>query len=455
MRFRPPPRPSVTSEPRNKLAGLLAYERRARAGHLLVALPGVVCAAVLCMWIPHAAWVRVALVVAAVVATLVLMRWRQRCLLFPLYTLGGLLEALREGDYSLRAASHSPLGDLVFHFNALADRLQRERMDFEESTHLVSKTLASLDSAVFTFDEEARLRLLNPAAQRLLARERTVLFGRTAEELGLGAWLDGAHARVLAHDFPGRSGRFEVRRTPLRRGGRGGHLLVVNDMSAVLREEERVAWQRLLRVLGHEVNNSLAPIQSVAVMLGRMVDRDPMPDDWRDDFRGGMEVIAHRAEALGRFLSSYGKLARLPEPRCADVDVGVLIRKLVLLETRVAVGVATCASLVVKADADQLEQALLNLLRNAADAATSQEGGIRVSWRVEAGKAYIDIEDDGPGPPPSENLFVPFFTTKPNGSGIGLALARQIAEAHEGGLTLAHRAGHVGAIASLWLPTHL
>jgi nitrogen fixation/metabolism regulation signal transduction histidine kinase len=428
------------------------YQRLVGQSLLIAAAPGLSCVVLLSAWSPSTAWVRFALVAGVICSTLLLLRARQRRLLFPLHTMGSLLEALREGDYTLRAASHSPLGDLVFHFNALADRLQRERLEFEESTHLLRKTLASLGSAVFAFDEGNRLRLLNPAAQRLMDSERHLLFGRTADELGLGAWLEGPASLVLAHRFPGRDGRFEVRRTSLRSGGRGGHLLVINDMSAVLREEEQLAWQRLLRVLGHEVNNSLAPIQSVAGVLARMVEREPLPADWREDFRSGMDVIAHRAEALGRFLSSYGKLTRLPAPQRAPVDVGALIGNLARLEQRLVICVATEATVVVQADADQLEQALLNLLKNAVDAAVPNDGGVRVYWTVEAGRLRIDIEDDGPGPPPSANLFVPFFTTKPGGSGIGLALSRQIAEAHCGSLELEARSDGAGAIASLWLP---
>lgn len=440
------------SKANHPAAGLLRYAQLVRAGHWIVATPGLMCALVFCLWLPADAWLRFFLVITAIALTFGLVRWRQRRLLFPLYTLSGLLEALREGDYSLRAASRSPLGDLVFHFNALADRLHTERLEFEESTHLLQKTLSSLDSAVFVFDDDARLRLLNPSAQRLLGAERHRVFGRTADELGLGPWLADAPSRVLNHTFPGHSGRFEVRRTPMRSGGRGGNLLVVNDISAVLRDEERLAWQRLLRVLGHEVNNSLAPIRSVAGMLATVVERDPLPDDWRDDFRSGMEVIAHRADALGRFLESYGKLARLPTPLRREVGLSALLRKLILLEPRLAIDMTSSADIVVHADPDQLEQALINLIRNAVDAALPTQAAVRLGWRVEGANVYIDIEDDGPGPPPSENLFVPFFTTKPGGSGIGLALARQIAEAHDGALVLESLTEAGGARATLRLP---
>ena len=428
------------------------FERRVLYGGLLVALPGLLGLAIVLLAgapAPELTWMLLAVVA---VATVLLARWQFRRVVHPLYALGSLLEALREGDYSLRGVAGGVLGDVVYDVNALAGRLQHERLQFEESAYLLGKTLAALDSAVLVFDDDRRLRLLNPAAQRLLDAEKHRLFGLTAAELGLAALLEAPSARLLTHAFPGRSGRFEVRHAALRSGGRGGRLLVINDVGHVLREEERQAWQRLLRVLGHEVNNSLAPIQSMAGTLATLAARDPLPDDWREDFRNGLDVIGNRAGALARFLAGYSKLARLPPPHKREVGMKALVEKVVRLEQRLAVRIEPCADLVVPADADQLEQALINLVRNAVEAALPRQGGVRVRWRHEDGRALLDVVDDGPGPPHSDNLFVPFFTTKPGGSGIGLALVRQIAEAHDGGISLAARDDAEGTVATLWLP---
>lgn len=430
---------------------MLRFERRILIGGLLVALPGWIVAAVLLVRGPHLelAWIPVA---AAFAATLLLVRWQQRRIAYPVYTLCGLLEALQEGDYGLRGAPDGTLGEVVYDVNTLAARLKRERLQFEESTHLFRKALAALDSAVFVFDHDHRLRLLNPAGRRLLAGEGKHLFGLTGDELGLAELLDGAPARVVGHAFPRRSGRFEIRHAALRRGGRSGRLLVVSDLGRVLREEERQAWQRLLRVLGHEVNNSLAPIQSITATLASLVARERMPDDWREDFRSGLDVIGHRAKALAQFLSGYRELARLPPPRREALDLSALALRVTKLEQRLPITAEAGAPLVVNADAGQLEQALINLVRNAVEAAPTGSGQVVLRCRRESSQAIIEVEDNGPGPPPSENLFVPFFTTKPEGSGIGLALARQIAEAHDGGVTLAPRPDAPGAVARLWLP---
>jgi len=449
---RPVPMPGT--DPVARAGRMPRFERRVLGGGLLVAAPALLALLLLVLRPPVEPGLRWVLLAAAAALTVVLARWQYRRTVFPLYTLAGLLEALREGDYSLRGVQGGVLGDVVYDINALAERLQKERLEFEESTHLLGKTLAALDSAVFVFDEALVLRLMNPAGQRLLDAGRQRLFGLGAAELGLAGLLDGPPDQLALHTFPGRSGRFQIRHASLRSGGRGGRLLVVNDVGRVLREEERAAWQRLLRVLGHEVNNSLAPIQSMAGTLATLAARDPLPEDWREDFRGGLEVIGNRAAALARFLTGYGKLARLPAPQRVPLDLREVVGKVARLPLAHAgerqVMLDEGDPLPVDGDPDQLEQALINLVRNAVEAAANE---VRVRWRRQGERALVEVVDDGPGPPPSENLFVPFFTTKPGGSGIGLALARQIAEAHDGGVALTAREdGNQGALACLWLP---
>ena len=429
-----------------------AFERRVLLGGWLVALPALVGIAVLLLvGIPDRvlSW---SLAIAVMVATALIARWQHRRVVYPLYTLAGLLEALREGDYSMRGVRGGVLGDAIYDVNALADRLQQERLQFEDSSRLLGKTLAALDSAVLVFDHDARLRLLNPAAQRLLAGDRSTLIGRQASELALDALLAAPDARVVKHTFPGRSGRFDIRHAPLRNEGRSGQLLVINVVGRVLREEERQAWQRLLRVLGHEVNNSLASIHSLAGTLATLIEREPLADDWREDSRSGLQVIGNRAESLARFLAGYSRLAALPPPQKREFDLAALVQTVARLEQRTDVQVDAGAPLHVQADPDQLEQALINLLRNAVEASLATAGQVVMRWRAGDGRAVIDVLDDGPGLPGSDNLFVPFFTTKPGGSGIGLALVRQIAEAHEGGVSLSARGDTPGAVAQLWLP---
>ena len=152
-----------------------------------------------------------------------------------------------------------------------------------------------------------------------------------------------------ADGFSRRVGRWDIRRSTFREGGVSHHLLVLTDLSQTLREEERTAWQRLLRVLGHELNNSLAPIKSVAGSLADLLERQPEPADYREDMQRGLEVISSRADSLARFVESYSKLARLPQPRFEALSVGELVQRVASLETRLPVSVFPGPTLVSRA----------------------------------------------------------------------------------------------------------
>jgi nitrogen fixation/metabolism regulation signal transduction histidine kinase len=315
--------------------------------------------------------------------------------------------------------------------------------------------MSEIDVAIFAFDLHQELRLVNRAGERLLAQPAMRLLGRTSSELGLAACLDGHSERgpyTMQMVFPGGVGRWEVRHGTFREGGMQHQLLVLTDLSRALREEERSAWQRLLRVLGHELNNSLAPIKSVAGSLADLMKREPRPPDWREDMHRGLEVISSRADSLARFIESYSKLARLPQPRFEPLHIGELIERVATLETRLAVRVLAGTDVVIQADSAQLEQLLINLIRNAVDASLETHGHVEVAWVRQNGQVTVCVKDEGPGLANTANLFVPFFTTKASGSGIGLVLSRQIAEAHGGTLTLENRRDGSGCEARLRLP---
>lgn len=434
----------------------LTHDRRVLLLALLSGLPATVVAITLLWTGDYSAKVRWTL------ATLVVGTWwflsfaiRQR-VVYPLQTLSNLLAGLREGDSSVRASGALPgdaLGEVMLEANTLADTLREQRLGVLEATALLRKVMLEIDVAVFTFDGSQRLRLVNRAGERLLGRPAERLLDRSAEELGLSSCLEPGGARVAELVFPGGFGRWEVRHTSFRQGGLPHQLLVLTDVSRSLRDEERQAWQRLMRVLGHEINNSLAPIKSIAGSLATLLRREVLPDDWRDDMGRGLEVIASRAEALTRFTASYARLARLPQPRLAPLDLPALVGRVVGLETRLPVAVRPGAAVPLRGDSDQLEQLLINLVRNAVDASLETGGAVTIEWRANAG-GYLELSvlDEGPGLAQTANLFVPFFTTKPGGSGIGLVLSRQIAEGHGGGVTLANRTDRTGCAAVLRLP---
>jgi nitrogen fixation/metabolism regulation signal transduction histidine kinase len=433
----------------------LRHERRILLLAALAGLPAAVVALAL-LWLgdytPKVQWTLTVLIVSFWVAfSMATQGWVVR----PLQTLSNLLAALREGDFSIRVRSSrrdDALGELITEVNLLGQTLREQRLGALEATTLLRTVMSEIDVAIFTFDGEQFLRLVNRAGERLLAQPAERLLSRSAAELGLAACLEGEVPRTAQMVFPGGMGRWGISRTMFREGGLPHQLLVLSDLSRALREEERQAWQRLLRVLGHELNNSLAPIRSIAGSLESLIARDPPPSDWRDDLRGGLAVVAARAEALSRFMEAYSRLARLPQPRFRPVDLGACIRRVIELETRRPVALAPGPELTVQADPDQLEQLLINLLRNAVDAALATGGGVTVRWSRNASYVEVLVEDEGPGVTNTSNLFVPFFTTKPGGSGIGLVLSRQIAEAHGGTLTLQNRPTGQGCEARLRLP---
>jgi two-component system, NtrC family, nitrogen regulation sensor histidine kinase NtrY len=372
-----------------------------------------------------------------------------------LYVSANLLGALREGDYSIRGASARPRGavDLVMsEINALGDTLQRQRAEAIESTALLQSVMAAIDVAVFAFDMDGTLVLVNRAGEHLIGRPAAELVGRRAEELRLVAYLSGDVPRLIEQPFGPSSGRLELRRSRFRREGRPHDLLVFADLSRALREEEQQAWQRIVRVLSHEINNSLTPIKSIAHSVKRMIARaGDVPR--AADIQEALTLIERRSGALGRFLRAYAQLARLPRPQPRPFDLAPLVHRVVDLEDRSAIGIRAASDMRVSADPDQLEQLLINIVRNAVDATLDRGGAVWIDWSAgPSGGVEIVVEDEGPGLPDTSNLFVPFFTTKPTGSGIGLALSRQIAEAHGGTLRLVNRQDRVGCRAVLSLP---
>ena len=385
----------------------------------------------------------------------------------PLRTVANLLEAMREGDYSIRARGamgEEALGDVMTQVNEMAATLREQRLGALEATTLLRKVMEEIDVAIFAFDGDRKLKLVNRAGERLLAQPAERIIDAGADSLGLGEFLEGAEMQNLQRTFPSGSGRWGIHRATFREGGLPHQLLVVTDLTRALREEELQAWQRLVRVLGHELNNSLAPIKSIAGSLETLVQHDPLPGDWREDTRRGLSIIATRSEGLSRFLGSYARLAKLPRPRLAAVDVATWIRQVASLEQRIVPELRAGPEMTIQGDRDQLEQLLINLLRNAVDASleasleksleTSLEkrGGVAIEWNRVGTLLEVLIQDEGPGLSNTANLFVPFFTTKPGGSGIGLVLSRQIAEAHGGSLDLHNRPDGRGCEARLMLP---
>lgn len=374
----------------------------------------------------------------------------------PLQTASNMLSALREGDFSLQASyvsDEDPLGQLMLEINLLTNVLSEHRMDAMEAHALMDKVLEEIDAAVLTFNPELRMTLANPAALRMLGLRREEAKGRFAAELGLDSALASPANATIPHPHPDKPGRFTVRKGTYRVDGKPHELLILIDVSRNLREEELMAWKRLIRVLGHELNNSMTPIRSLAESLRQIARKDQLDAEDRADLDEGLEIIRQRADGLSRFVHEYARLAKLPPPNKRTFQLLPLVRRIASLFEHPAVTVdPESPDLSLDADPDQIEQALLNLIKNGVEAAQSNQGAVKVCWRRMGESLVLHVEDTGPGIANPDNLFIPFFSTKKGGSGIGLTLSRQIIEGHEGSLELANRLDGPGCCASITLP---
>ena len=443
----------------------MAYERTARKSHgsavrrawllcMWLSLPGLLFVAIL-IYRENITTAPALLIMASLLLYLLLIAAALiESLVRPLQTLSNVVASLREGDYSFRARganARDPLGELAGEVNALADLLQKQRVRSLEATALLARILEVMHAPLFAFDREDLLQLVNTAGTQLLGLPYARCFGHTALELGLEALLASPDQTI--HSFGAKPTRWLLRKANFRQDGVPHTLLLLADVSLPLQEEEQAAWKRLIRVLGHELSNSLAPIKSIAGSLLSRVDQMEGDVDTIRDFRRGLGVVESRADALHRFVQSYRLLAQLPPPHLREVALGRLLEQVVLLEQRISVRFDAGPAVTLQADPDQLEQMFINLLANAVDATLANNAkGVRVSWRVADSTAIVAIEDCGMGIANSENLFVPFYTTKPKGSGVGLALAQQIARGHGGEIQLLNREDGDGARATVRLP---
>jgi nitrogen fixation/metabolism regulation signal transduction histidine kinase len=375
-------------------------------------------------------------------------------LIRPLQTLSNVISSLREGDYSFRArgaGARDAMGELAAETNALADLMQKQRVRSLEATALLARILEAMHAPLFAFDRENLLQLVNNAGLKLLGLPYARCFGRSARELGLENLL-GALDQAI-HTFPPSPTRWLLRKAVFRQDGVPHTLLLLADVSQPLKEEEQIAWKRLIRVLGHELSNSLAPIKSIAGSLLARVESLEGEQATLHDFRRGLSVVESRADSLHRFVQSYRLLAQLPPPKLKPVAIGPLLERVVLLEQRLQVELDPGPPAILSADPDQLEQMFINLLANAVDASLANGARpVRASWSRGDSNLIVTIEDRGMGIANTDNLFVPFYTTKPTGSGVGLALAQQVARAHGGEIRLVNREDGEGARATVQLP---
>jgi nitrogen fixation/metabolism regulation signal transduction histidine kinase len=454
---------ALSRRPQQSKRKRFRFERRIFFLSLLCAAPGLL-AFLAVIWVaPWTSGTKVSLLIVLFLVVLILIAVLHENIVHPIQTLSNVVSALREEDYSFRARGaeeDDALGELALEVNALADLLADQRTRTIEATALLRRVVEEIDTPIFAFDPDAQLRLVNSAGQRLLQKPEAALVGRSVDQIELRECFDSENeTQIVLAQAP--NVRFLVRRSQFRQGGVPHTLMVLSDVSRALRSEERSAWQRLIRVLGHELNNSLAPIKSIAGTLSSRLSSIAIPIEDRQDFTRGLEIIESRSASLNRFLQAYRRLAQMPQPSLHPVNLRTLIERVAALETRVKVQVAGGPEMTIPVDPDQLEQMMINLIKNAADAALEtidlhRDNGasplVAIDWTHSESLVKIQIKDRGPGLMNPDNVFVPFYTTKEEGTGIGLVLSRQIAEAHGGSIQLAQREDSPGCVATVLLP---
>jgi two-component system nitrogen regulation sensor histidine kinase NtrY len=439
----------------------LSHLRKVQALAFACGLPGLVSCLLLLTFGEFAPKVWITVIVLAGGGWLYFALRLQTNIVRPLQTASNMLSGMREGDFALQASyvdANDPLGQVMLEINLLREVLSEHRMGAIEAHALLEKVVDEIDAAVFTFNPEGALTLCNRAAAALLdQKDRASMLGKSAQSLGLELALEVERNAVIGHPRSEETGRFLVRRGSFREAGQAHSLLILIDVGRNLREEELQAWKRIIRVLGHELNNSMAPIKSIANSLRRLLGgRETLDAEDRADVLESLEVIESRADSLSRFMRDYARLAKLPTPQVRTTELRPLVQRIVGLSERLPIGIDPEAPAVtVEADPDQLEQVLINLAKNAIEAVLEQSGKapprtkhgngpfedqlVKISWHASGDQLRLQIDDEGPGLANLDNLFTPFFSTKAGGSGIGLTLCRQIVEAHGGSLRLRNR----------------
>ncbi|NQZ22520.1 MAG: histidine kinase [Colwellia sp.] len=423
---------------------------------LAAAIPSYLCCLIFLWLIDYSVYAKILLTTLLSLSVFGFAGLIKQQLKFQFQTLSNLVEAVRGGDFTLRGkkrAEHDALTELTNQINLLSASLSEQRVASEEAYRLLDKTIAHINVAIFAFDSNNKLKLANPAAGRLFACDFLQLIGQSADSLALTTFFTDEQTQLLEHTFPGGSGRWQIRLDSYRDKGIQGKLLFITDLKTVLREEELKAWKNLIKVISHEVNNSLYPISSISQTLAKLVTREPLADDWKEDISEGLSVIGERAHNLTDFIKRYAKVAKLPEPNKQIFSMLQLISHTAIIQSNrqdIMIDEDSNPNMELFADQSMIEQVMINLLKNGLEAGAP----VQLSWGEDKQSQWLTILDHGTGIKNTANLFVPFYSTKPAGSGIGLVLCQQIIDKHQGTLTL-ENTEQAGCLVKVTLPNAL
>jgi nitrogen fixation/metabolism regulation signal transduction histidine kinase len=375
--------------------------------------------------------------------------------IFQLRTSTNLVEAMTSNDYTMRANNKGldgALSDFNQLLNTLAQTLAEQSLITREKQILLTKVTDQIDVAIVAVDNNQAISLMNPAAEKLFKCRFEEMQGWPIKQLGLQNVLFKDYNSVAEFEIKQHKKKVLIRTDQYFEKGIKHKLIFITDIQNLLREEERQAWQKLLRVLSHEINNSIAPIASIGETLEKMVDKQYSNTDLDNDLKEGLGVITERAQSLNIFIQRYQKLAKLPHPSKSLFNIEPLVQSVALLFPDANIKLDS-EELVIYADKDQFQQVLVNLLKNACESMQDNpQEEICVDWRKVSQLIEINVRDQGTGISNIDNMFVPFYTTKPQGTGIGLSLSRQVMVNHGGDLIIKNRTDKKGVQATLMVP---
>lgn len=378
---------------------------------------------------------------------------------FQLRTSTNLMESMSYGDHSVRARESSAdgvLGEYNHMFNKLSVSLAEQRLHSKEHQILLNKVITQIDVAVIAVDDKSGITLMNPNAEKLFRCRFEEVENWPVSRLGLQNVVAGEHRKVVEFEIEHGKKKVYIYTDEYYEKGVKHKLVFITDIQHILRDEEYLVWQKLLRVLSHEINNSLAPIASISETLARLlkqpVDAEHFEQELKADVQEGLSVITERSNSLNNFIKRYQELTKLPLPDKKLFNLAVLIKAIVALFHENTIS-SSGPDLMVYGDEDQIQQVLVNLVKNAVQAiAKDSESALAITWDKYDNDVNIKVVDQGTGISNLDNIFVPFYTTKEEGSGIGLVLSRQIVNNHGGDLTLANRTDRQGVEATIILP---
>src|SRR5258707_9321703 len=368
------------------------------------------------------------------------------------------LESVKYSDFIAGFTSDYKLGrsfrELNVAFNEVLEAFRKARSEKEEHWQYLNTVVQQVRTGILSFDADGNVQLINANARRFMGvhsvKNISELASRNPKLLqALKEAEPGKSALHRANDF-----QLTIQATELRVRGSTVKLVTLQNIQTELQRQELEAWQNLTRVLRHEIMNSITPISSLTSTLREILDHElikkendyEMKADVADDLREGLGTIESRSKGLIKFIDAYREYTSLPQPKIKTVMLKELIDKTAqfmgqqLKKTTIEFS-SSCSSdyLTIQADEEMIEQVLINLVKNSMESLSQNRGGkIELNGRYDGQNILIEVADNGPGiiPEAINRIFVPFFTTKKTGSGIGLALSRQIMQMHNGSLTV-------------------